>query len=173
MEENQKPTGETTTPETTEYDLANAEIEKILGSTQPKHLGEGLVKGMGYMVRGALRAGGALVVSTVCCVVMRRDMMPCWYAMLVLWNKSTRIESKDELFSIIIDRSFPWKVVFGFPRFFPCFICLDSNNAIPNTAECGWILVVNPSFFVFSHWNDERHHEIDMIFWFPYSWPFV
>mmetsp|Transcript_62736 Transcript_62736/g.127825 ORF Transcript_62736/g.127825 Transcript_62736/m.127825 type:complete len:543 (-) Transcript_62736:1410-3038(-) len=61
MEENQKPTGETTTPETTEYDLANAEIEKILGSTQPKHLGEGLVKGMGYMVRGALRAGGALV----------------------------------------------------------------------------------------------------------------
>ncbi|MGK3757985.1 MAG: hypothetical protein ACI8RD_010299 [Bacillariaceae sp.] len=44
-----------------EYDLANSEVEKILGTTKPKHLGEGLQSGLGYILRGAVGACGAVV----------------------------------------------------------------------------------------------------------------
>jgi hypothetical protein len=45
-----------------EYMQANAEVEQILGSTKPKHIGEGLSSGLGYILRGAVGACGALVV---------------------------------------------------------------------------------------------------------------
>jgi hypothetical protein len=44
-----------------EYDLANMEVEQILGTTKPKHIGEGLTSGIGYILRGAIGACGAVV----------------------------------------------------------------------------------------------------------------
>ena len=48
-----------------EYDLANAEVEHILGTTKPKHVAEGLTSGIGYILRGAVGACGALVVRII------------------------------------------------------------------------------------------------------------
>jgi hypothetical protein len=45
------------------YDEASAEVELILGATKPKHLGQGLTSGLGYILRGAVGACGAMVVS--------------------------------------------------------------------------------------------------------------
>ena len=53
------------TSETDDYDLANEEVEKILGTTKPKNIGEGLTSGIGYILRGAIGACGAVVVSTL------------------------------------------------------------------------------------------------------------
>lgn len=50
-----------TATETEDYDLANAEVEQILGTIKPKHVGEGLASGIGYILRGAIGACGALV----------------------------------------------------------------------------------------------------------------
>jgi len=47
--------------ENDDYDLANVEVEQILGTTKPKHVGEGLTSGIGYILRGAIGACGALV----------------------------------------------------------------------------------------------------------------
>jgi hypothetical protein len=47
--------------EAEEYDKAKTEVEHILGATNPKHLGEGLTWGLGYILRGAVGAAGALV----------------------------------------------------------------------------------------------------------------
>ena len=60
-----------------EYDLANAEVEAILGANKPKHIAEGLTSGIGYILRGAVGACGALVVRNKNCfaVNMRRV---CW-----------------------------------------------------------------------------------------------
>lgn len=44
-----------------EYHKAKAEVEHILGVTKPKHLGEGLTSGVGYILRGAVGAAGAIV----------------------------------------------------------------------------------------------------------------
>lgn len=46
---------------TDDYDLANEEVEKILGTTKPKNIGEGLSSGIGYILRGAIGACGAVV----------------------------------------------------------------------------------------------------------------
>jgi hypothetical protein len=54
-----------TATETEDYDLANAEVEQILGTIKPKHVGEGLASGIGYILRGAIGACGALVVRTM------------------------------------------------------------------------------------------------------------
>lgn len=43
------------------YDIANAEVEHILGSTKPKHIAEGLQSGIGYILKGAVGACGAVV----------------------------------------------------------------------------------------------------------------
>ena len=51
-----------TAAEQEEYILANAEVEHILGTTKPKHAAEGLTSGIGYILRGAVGACGALVV---------------------------------------------------------------------------------------------------------------
>ena len=56
------------TPEeiqTEDFKKANEEVEKILGATKPKHLGQGLTSGIGYILRGAVGACGAVVVSCV------------------------------------------------------------------------------------------------------------
>mmetsp|Transcript_27973 Transcript_27973/g.31426 ORF Transcript_27973/g.31426 Transcript_27973/m.31426 type:complete len:91 (+) Transcript_27973:39-311(+) len=45
-----------------EYDMANAEVEHILGTTKPKHIAEGLQSGLGYILRGAVGAAGVMVV---------------------------------------------------------------------------------------------------------------
>ena len=58
-----------------DYLIANEEVEQILGSTRPKNFGEGVTSGIGYMLRGAIGAVGAVVVSvekmpmTTFCVV--------------------------------------------------------------------------------------------------------
>ncbi|KAG7348343.1 DnaJ protein [Nitzschia inconspicua] len=44
-----------------EYYKARDEVEYILGVTKPKHLGEGLTSGVGYILRGAVGAAGAIV----------------------------------------------------------------------------------------------------------------
>mmetsp|Transcript_27674 Transcript_27674/g.75427 ORF Transcript_27674/g.75427 Transcript_27674/m.75427 type:complete len:555 (-) Transcript_27674:1995-3659(-) len=44
-----------------EYHRANEEIEYILGATAPKHIGEGISSGLGYILRGAVGACGAIV----------------------------------------------------------------------------------------------------------------
>mmetsp|Transcript_22268 Transcript_22268/g.24807 ORF Transcript_22268/g.24807 Transcript_22268/m.24807 type:complete len:566 (+) Transcript_22268:39-1736(+) len=44
-----------------EYDMANAEVEHILGTTKPKHIAEGLQSGLGYILRGAVGAAGVMV----------------------------------------------------------------------------------------------------------------
>eukprot|EP00536_Pseudo-nitzschia_multiseries_P011884 jgi/Psemu1/289958/fgenesh1_pg.430_\ len=44
-----------------DYNRANAEVEDILGATTPKHIGEGLSSGLGYILRGAFGACGAIV----------------------------------------------------------------------------------------------------------------
>jgi hypothetical protein len=54
-----------TTPEdiqSEDFKKANAEVEQILGATKPKHLGQGLTSGIGYILRGAVGACGAVVV---------------------------------------------------------------------------------------------------------------
>ena len=56
------------TSEKEDYDLANEEVEKILGRKKPKNFGEGLTSGIGYILRGAIGACGALVVRTVQCL---------------------------------------------------------------------------------------------------------
>ena len=45
------------------YEEANAEVEHILAASRPRHLGEGLTSGLGYILRGAVGACGAVVVS--------------------------------------------------------------------------------------------------------------
>mmetsp|Transcript_52860 Transcript_52860/g.128193 ORF Transcript_52860/g.128193 Transcript_52860/m.128193 type:complete len:549 (-) Transcript_52860:1501-3147(-) len=53
-----------TTPEeiqTEDFKKANEEVEQILGATKPKHLGQGLTSGIGYILRGAVGACGAVV----------------------------------------------------------------------------------------------------------------
>ncbi len=47
-----------------DYDIASEQVEQILGNTQPKNFGEGLTSGVGYMLRGAIGAVGAVVVSS-------------------------------------------------------------------------------------------------------------
>ncbi|KAL3904430.1 MAG: hypothetical protein SGARI_004928, partial [Bacillariaceae sp.] len=47
--------------ENEEYDKAKAEVETILGQHKPKHVGEGLSTGVGYILKGAVGAAGALV----------------------------------------------------------------------------------------------------------------
>jgi len=44
-----------------DYLIANEEVEQILGSTRPKNFGEGVTSGIGYMLRGAIGAVGAVV----------------------------------------------------------------------------------------------------------------
>lgn len=44
-----------------EYHKAKTEVEHILGVTKPKHLGQGLTSGVGYILRGAVGAAGAIV----------------------------------------------------------------------------------------------------------------
>jgi hypothetical protein len=51
-------------PSQTEYDEASAEIEQLLGATKPKHIVHGLSSGVEYILRGAVGACGAVVVSS-------------------------------------------------------------------------------------------------------------
>jgi hypothetical protein len=49
-----------------EEDVASAEVEHILGATRPKHIGEGVTSGLGYIMRGAVGACGvAILMPTV------------------------------------------------------------------------------------------------------------
>jgi hypothetical protein len=49
-----------------DQDAASNEVEKILGATKPKHIGEGVTSGVGYILRGAVGAcGAALLMPTV------------------------------------------------------------------------------------------------------------
>ena len=57
-----------TTPEeiqSEDFKKANEEVEQILGATKPKHLGQGLTSGIGYILRGAVGACGAVVVRSL------------------------------------------------------------------------------------------------------------
>ena len=56
-----------------EYERANEEVESILGTTRPKHIGEGISSGLGCILRGAVGACGAVVVRACIeceCVVL-------------------------------------------------------------------------------------------------------
>eukprot|EP00531_Pseudo-nitzschia_arenysensis_P002073 CAMPEP_0116122510 /NCGR_PEP_ID=MMETSP0329-20121206/4253_1 /TAXON_ID=697910 /ORGANISM="Pseudo-nitzschia arenysensis, Strain B593" /LENGTH=541 /DNA_ID=CAMNT_0003616363 /DNA_START=113 /DNA_END=1735 /DNA_ORIENTATION=- len=49
------------TSENDDYHIASEQVEQILGNTQPKNFGEGVTSGVGYMLRGAIGAVGAVV----------------------------------------------------------------------------------------------------------------
>ena len=48
-----------------EEKLASDEIERILGATAPKHLGDGITSGLGYILQGAVGAAGVAVLMPV------------------------------------------------------------------------------------------------------------
>mmetsp|Transcript_8455 Transcript_8455/g.18230 ORF Transcript_8455/g.18230 Transcript_8455/m.18230 type:complete len:554 (+) Transcript_8455:210-1871(+) len=51
------------------YERANEEVESILGTTKPKHIGEGISSGLGCILRGAVGACGAVVLFPTICGV--------------------------------------------------------------------------------------------------------
>lgn len=70
-----------------DFRKAHDEVEQILGATRPKHLGQGLTSGVGYILRGAVGACGAVVVrfSSIIChlsdvgtILRPRHRDCCW-----------------------------------------------------------------------------------------------
>ena len=78
-----------------DYEEANAEVEHILAASKPRHLGEGLTSGIGYILRGAVGACGAVVVSE----------MNEWYQSMNGINQSINQSINQLLLYLIKSRS--------------------------------------------------------------------